>query len=203
LKEDGVARALFKPRAAGHRAFQGRHPLRRASFFLGGVAFLYLVTSAVLAVAGAVPTAPVLSGLDVDNYYVWQLIFVLPLVFAVWILASGTLLALGKKGCRRSELLAEAAWGWGGPLIVAWIPFLVQAAFMALGMGQEEWVGILSEPGIWQTVYFGFFVVAAIAAVRGFILAARIVHKRSWPAAILTGTGAAAVAIGAYVALIR
>ena len=39
--------------------------------------------------AGSVPTAPVIAGMGVDNYYAWQIFFILPLVFAVWVLASG------------------------------------------------------------------------------------------------------------------
>jgi hypothetical protein len=181
-----------------------RHPLRRAALFVAGVGVLYLVTSAVLAIAGAVPTAPVFFGLDVDNYYFWQMVFVLPLVMAVWVLASGVLLALGKKEHgRRTAVLAEAAWAWGRPLLVAWIPSAVEAAFMALGMGQEEWVGILSRPGIWQTTYLIFYAGAACLAVRDFVLAARLVRKKSWLSAILVGVAAAAVAIGATIAFIR
>jgi len=198
-----MASALFRPGKTKHGFLKGRRPLRRAALFVGGVGILYLATSAVLAVTGAVPTAPVFFGLDVDNYYFWQMVFVLPLVMAVWILASGVLLALGKKERGRTAVLAEAAWAWCGPLLVAWIPSAVEAAFMAFGMGQEEWVGILSRPGIWQTTYLVFYAGAACLAVRDFVLAARLVRKKSWLSAILVGVAAAAVAIGAYVAFIR
>jgi hypothetical protein len=198
-----MASALFRPGKSKHGFFKGRHPLRRAAFFVAGVGVLYAGTSAVLGITGAVPMAPAFFGLDVDNYYFWQMIFVLPLVMAVWILASGVLLALGKKENSRPAVMVEAAWAWGGPLLVAWIPSAVEAVFMALGMGQEEWVSILSRPGFWQTFYQGFFIFAGVYGVWDFVLAARLVHKKSWPAAILTGTAAAAVAIGAYVALIR
>ncbi len=198
-----MASALFRPGKTKHGFLNGRHPLRRAGLFVAGVGVLYAATSAVLAIAGAVPTAPAFFGLDVDNYYFWQMVFALPLVMAVWILASGVLLALGKKEDNRPAVMVEAAWAWSGPLLVAWIPSAVEAVFMALGMGQEEWVGILSRPGFWQTLYQGFFIFAGVYGVRDFVLAARLVHKKSWPAAILTGTAAAAVALGAYVALIR
>ena len=198
-----MAVALFKPRKPDHGIARGRHPLRRPAVFLAGVGGLYIVTSILLAMAGAVPTAPVLSGMSTVNYYVWQALFILPLVFSVWVLASGVLLALGKKGCRRSAVLGETAWAWSGPLFVAWVPAFVQSVFMVLGMGQEEWVGILSEPGPWQTVYIAFFAAATVLAVRDFILAARTVHKKSWPAAVLTGVAAAAVAVGAFVLFVR
>ncbi len=188
---------------ARHRFLKGRHPLGRAAIFLSGVGSLYIVSSAVLALAGAVPTAPVVAGADVDNYYFWQMIFIVPLVLAVWVLAAGVLLVFARKGSGRSAVLAEAAWAWGVPLLFAWVPSAVQAIFMALGMGQEEWVGILSEPGVWQSIYLGFFLVAAVYGVRDFVQAARLVHKKSWPAAVLTGGAASVVAIAAYVAFVR
>ncbi len=149
------------------------------------------------------PTAPVFFGLDVDNYYFWQMIFILPLVFAVWVLASAILMAFAKKGLDRRAVLVDAAMTWAVALLFAWVPSAVQAAFMALGMGQEEWVGILSEPGVWQTIYLGFFLVAVVYGIRDFVRAARLVHKKSWTAAVLTGMAASVVAGGAYIAFIR
>ena len=141
--------------------------------------------------------------MDVDNYYAWQIVFILPLVFAVWVLTSGVLLALGTKGCHRSDVLVRASRAWGPPLLLAWVPLVVEAAFAALGMGQAEWVGILSEPGVWQTLYLVLFAAAAAWCVWWFIRAARTIHKKSWPVAILTGMAASAVAIGAYLLFVR
>jgi len=36
-----------------------------------------------------------------------------------------------------------------------------------------------------------------------FVQAARSIHKRSWPTAVLTGLAASAVAIGTYVLFVR
>jgi hypothetical protein len=185
------------------KTFKRRHPMRSAALFLGLVGAAYAVTAAVLAVAGAVPTAPVVAGLDVDNYYAFQILFVLPLIYAVWILTSGVLLALGTRGSHRSHVLVAASRAWGGPLLLAWAPSAVQAGFAALGMGQAEWVGILSELGLWQTLYIGIYAAAAAWAVARFVLAARSIHKKSWRAAILTGLAAAAVAIGIFVLFVR
>ena len=185
------------------KTFKRRHPMRSAALFLGLAGAAYAVTAAVLAVAGAVPTAPVVAGLDVDNYYAFQILFVLPLIYAVWILTSGVLLALGTRGCHRSHVLVAASRAWGGPLLLAWAPSAVQAGFAALGMGQAEWVGILSDPGFWQTLYIGIYAAAAAWAVARFVLAARSIHKKSWRAAILTGLAAAAVAIGIFVLFVR
>jgi hypothetical protein len=185
------------------KTFKRRHPMRSAALFLGLAGAAYAVTAAVLAVAGAVPTAPVVAGLDVDNYYAVQILFVLPLIYAVWVLTSGVLLALGTRGGHRSHVLVAASRAWGWPLLLAWVPSAVQAGFTALGMDQAEWVGILSDPGFWQTLYIGIYAAAAAWAVARFVLAARSIHKKSWRAAILTGLAAAAVAIGIFVLFVR
>ncbi|HSA97146.1 MAG TPA: hypothetical protein VLJ16_13915, partial [Acidobacteriota bacterium] len=177
--------------------------MRRAALFLGLGALAYAVSSLVLALAGYVPIAPVISGLDVDNYYAWQIVFILPLVPAVWVLSSGVLLALGTRGCHRSDVLDKASRAWGGPLLLAWVPSAVEAFFAALGMGQTEWVDILSRPGFWQAAYLGFYAAAAAWAVVGFVRTARSIHKKSWPAAILTGLAATVVAAGIFALFVR
>ena len=198
-----MKRSVSKRMKAGYRTFKKRHPMRRAALFLGLAGLAYALASAVLAVAGSVPTAPVIAGMDVDNYYAWQIFFILPLVFAVWVLASGVLLALGTKGCHRSDILVKASRAWGGPLLLAWFPLAVEAAFAVLGMEQAEWVDMLSAPGLWQTLYLGVYAAAALWAVSRFVLAARTIHKKSWPSAILTGLAASAVAIGNFMLFVR
>lgn len=193
----------FSAMKARHGAFRRRHPLRREALFLGLVGLAYAAASAVLALAGHVPAAPVIAGLDVDNYYTWQTVFILPLLFAVWILSSGVLLALGTRGCHHSDVLVQASRAWGWPLLLAWGPAAVEAAFAALGMGQAEWVDILSPPGPWQTLYLAFYAAAAVWAVVKFVRAARTIHKRSWAAAVSTGIAASIVAIGVFVLFIR
>jgi hypothetical protein len=185
------------------RTFRKRHPMRQAALALGLAALAYALTSFVLGLAGAVPVAPVVAGIGVDNYYFYQILFILPLVLAVWVLSSGVLLALGTKGCHRSDVLVKASRAWGGPLLLAWAPSAVEALFAALGMGQQEWVDILSKPGFWQTLYLGVYAAAAVWAALKFVRAARSIHKKSWPTAVLTGLAAAAVAIGMYALFVR
>lgn len=185
------------------RAFRKRHPMRRAALSLGLAAAAYALTSFVLALAGAVPLAPVVAGIDIDNYYFYQILFILPLVLAVWVLSSGVLLALGTKGCHRSDVLAKASRAWGRPLLLAWVPAAAEALFAALGMGQQEWVDILSKPGLWQTLYVSIYAAAGVWAVAGFVGVARSIHKKSWPTAVLTGIAAAAVALSLYVLFVR
>lgn len=195
--------SLFRALKARQRTFRKRHPMRRAALALGLAGLAYAASSLVLALAGSVPLAPVAAGLDVDNYYAYQIVFILPLVFAVWVLSSGVLLALGTKGGHRSDVLAKASQAWAGPLLLAWVPTAVEALFAALGMGQAEWVDILSRPGIWQTLYLAVYAAAAAWAVSSFVRAARSIHRRSWPTAIMTGLAAAAVALGIYALFVR
>ena len=198
-----MAGGLWTKMKARAKAFRKRHPMRSAVISLGLVALAYALSSAVLALAGNVPTAPVVAGIDTDNYYVWQMVFILPLVLAGWVLASGVLLALGTKGCHRSDVLARAAKAWGGALLLAWLPSAVEAGFAGLGMGQAEWVDILSRPGSWQTLYLAVYAAAGLAAVWRFVRTARSVHKKSWPAAAATGLAASVVAIGIFVLFVR
>jgi hypothetical protein len=74
---------------------------------------------------------------------------------------------------------------------------------MAFGMGQSEWVGLLSNPGPWQTAYLVLYAVAAALALRNFMLTARILKKKPGAGAILAGIAAAAVAIGVFIAFVR
>jgi hypothetical protein len=203
VSEGRVTNVPAKTMKSRLTAYRKRHPLRSAAFFLGLAALAYVLTSAVLALTGDIPTAPVLSGIGPDNYYAWQILFILPLVLAVWVLASGVLLALGTKGCHRSDVLVRSSRAWGGPLLLAWVPSAVRAGFAAVGMGQAEWVDILSEPGPWQTIYLAFYAAAGIWAVSRFVGVARTIHKKSRPAAVATGLAAAVVAIGLYVLFVR
>ncbi|MCX6571068.1 MAG: hypothetical protein NT006_06580 [Candidatus Aminicenantes bacterium] len=198
--------AIFKPGQTMRGLLKMQRPARRAILAVGGVGFLYIVTSAILAVTGAVPTAPVIFGMGPDNYYFWQMIFVLPMILAAWLASAGVIHALGRRdkgGTDFGGTAALAGVALGSPLFLAWIPSAVEAAFMAFGMGQGEWVGILSQPGIWQTTYLVFYAGAAALAIRNFILAARLLRKKSGLGVVMAGLAAAAVAIGAYAIFIR
>ena len=201
-----LASAILKPGKTMRGLIKMQHPARRALLAVGGVGFLYILTSAVLAVAGAVPTAPVFFGMDVDNYYFWQMIFVLPVILAAWFVSTAVIRILDRREKDRPGFVGTAALAGvalSSALFLAWIPSAVEAAFMAFGMGQGEWVGILSKPGPWQTAYLAVYAAAAALVFRNFILAARILRKRSWLAALLAGIFAAAVVITGFVVFVR
>jgi hypothetical protein len=128
------------------------------------------------------------------------------LIIAVWILTSGLIRADGKSGQAGGTpgaSLALASVALSSPLLLAWMPSAVEAVFMVLGMGQGEWVGLLSKPGPWQTAYLVIYAVAAALALRNFILAARLLRKKPGRSAVLAGVAAAIVATCTYLVLIR
>ncbi len=153
-------------------------PVRAAGVAVGFVGLLYALTSAVMALAGAVPLATALLPIPPENYYFWQTLFVLPWTALAGALAYGALrLAAGgrkeKDGPAAVRTAAAAGAALAGSLFVAWVPAALTALFLALGMGQQELVDILSEPGGAQVVYLGLYALAAAAAVVLFVLAAR------------------------------
>ena len=89
--------AIFKPGKPMRGLLKMQHPERRALLAVGGVGVLYLITSAILGFAGAAPTAPVFFGMDVDNYYFWQMIFVLPMILATWLVSAVVIRVLERR----------------------------------------------------------------------------------------------------------
>jgi hypothetical protein len=141
-----------------------------------------------------------------DNYYFWQMIFVLPVILAVWLVAAGVIRVLERRekdGPGFGGTAALAGIALSSTLFLAWIPSAVEAGFMAFGMGQGEWVGLFSNPGPWQTAFFVFYAVAAALSLRNFMLAARLLRKKSGLGVVPAGLAATALAIGAFVAFIR
>ena len=198
--------AIFKPGKTMHGLLKMQHPARRASLAVGGVGFLYIITSAILAVTGASPMAPVFFRMDVDNYYFWQMIFVLPMILAAWLVTAGVTRLLDRRekdGPGFGGTAALAGIALSSALFLAWVPSAAEAAFMAFGMGQGEWVGLLSNPGPWQTAYLVFYAVAAALVLRNLMLAARLLRKRPGLSALMAGLVAATVPIGAFIAFIR
>jgi hypothetical protein len=171
----------------------------------GAAGVLYLLTSLGLAAAGAYPLAPVFFRLPEDNYYFWQMIFILPGFLLGWLLASGLISLFGKKGHRMSF---EKAAGLSGPALalpvcLVWVPQAVQTVLMLLGMSQDEYVEILSSPGLWQVLYLGFQIIAAAWGVFLFALAARHSQSIGRGRAGIIGFVVTMVLAGGYVLLIR
>jgi hypothetical protein len=147
---------IFLPRRAFGRLMADSRPMRRGVQAVLLAGSLYVLTTAVLAVTGAVPMAPVFLPLRLENYHFWQMLFILPLLILIWIFASVLVHVLGKgsrKGGSLRRTLAVFGFSLAGPVILLWVPQMAIAVFYGLGMGQQEMVDILSEPGPGQTLF--------------------------------------------------
>ncbi|HVP91807.1 MAG TPA: hypothetical protein VMS75_11395 [Terriglobales bacterium] len=183
-------------------------PGRAAAVAVGFVGLLYALTSAVMALAGAVPLTTVNLPIPPENYYFWQTLFILPWTALAGAATYGVLrLASGKekRGPAAVRTAAAAGVALAASLFVAWVPAALAALFLALGMGQQELVDILSEPGGAQLIYVGLYVLAAAAAVVLFVLAARQgkAKKTAGLQATLAGVLAAAVLAVLFVVCVR
>jgi len=174
-----AAGAAFFPLRAMRRFLEEPLPLMTAARAVGFVAVLYALTSLVLALAGAVPMAPVLIGIRPENYYFWQVFFAVPCVVMAWALAAGVIHLFEKRG--------EASWPFlkvaplagiavAAALFVAWIPMAFATFFMLIGMSQRELVDLLSQPGAWQVFDFVLYVTAGAAGAVLLSLAAAHGH---------------------------
>jgi len=169
-------------------------------------AVLYAAVSFLLAVSGAVPLADRVIPLGADNYYFWQMIFSIPFVLFVW-LGAGLVIRLAAGG-KRGEAGIRAAVSASGPaaavaLGTALIPSAVEAVFMILGMEQAEFAGIMSEKGIWQTVYIGTYVLAACLALVSYYASSRKALKARPARALAAAILATAFTAGAFIVCIR
>jgi hypothetical protein len=162
-----VAGTAYAPLKSMQRLLGEPRPLLASARAVGFVGLLYALTSIVLALLGAVPLAPVFIGLRPENYYVWQMIFVIPCILLAWGLATAVVLGPRKRGRDRADVektLALIGVALAGSLFVAWVPTAFEALFMVIGMGQMEWVELLSRPGAWQVLYTGLYILAGMAA---------------------------------------
>jgi hypothetical protein len=183
-------------------------PARAAAVAAGFVGLLYVLTSAVMALTGAVPLATAFLPIAPENYYFWQALFILPWMALAGVLAYAGLRLVagkGKAGPATVRTAAAAGVALASSLFVAWVPGALVALFLALGMGQQELVDILSEPGGAQVVYLGLYLLAAAAGVVLFVLAARLgkANKRARLKATMAGVLAAALVAGAFVLCVR
>ena len=205
LVRDVLGTALV-PARTFRRWLEKPKPLGRALWTVAGTGVLYALTSLGLAVSGAVPLVPPFFRLPDGNYYFWQMIFVGPGFLLTWIAASGLLRLFGPgKGPRK--LLREAASLAGPslavPLLAAWLPQAVQAVLMVLGMNQEEFVEIVSEPGIWQVLHVGSYAIACVWAILLFTRAARLSQSAGRWKSIIAGVLTAAMTGISFVLFLR
>ncbi len=195
---------VFFPDQTLRKRREYARPAARGMAAVVSIGGLYALSSLALAVSGAVPLAPVPFGIPGENYYFWQMILFIPGVLLAWLMAGGLVRLFGRGGegaFREAAALSGPA--LAAPLVFCWIPQAVQAVLMILGMGQEEFVGIVSVPGIWQTLYIGFHVAGLALAVVLFAVASRVSQPMSRLMAGLRGCFAAAVLATVHVLFVR
>jgi hypothetical protein len=192
---------ILLPRRAFGRLMADPRPMRwgvQAVLLAGS---LHVLTSMVLAVTGAVPMAPVFLPVRLENYHFWQMLFILPFLILIWLFVSVLVHVLGRgnrKGGSLKRTLAVFGFSLAGPIILLWVPQTAIAVFYGLGMGQQEMVDILSEPGPGQALFFAIHGLALLW-VYGLCYVAAAVSQRinCWKGlalGILSGTLIAAAA---------
>lgn len=197
---------IFLPRRAFGRLMADPRPARRGFQAMLLAGFLYILTTAALAVTGAVPMAPIFLHVRVENYHFWQMLFILPLFVLIWLFASVLVHVLGRgsrKGGSLRRTLAVFGFSLAVPVILLWVPQMAIAVFYGLGMGQQEMVDILSEPGRAQTFFLAAHVVALLWAYGLCSVAASVSQKIPWWKGLLLGILAGSIFAAAAVGFLR
>lgn len=199
-----VLLSLLAPGRAFRKLTGLKRPLRRALLLVVVCGLAYALTSLLLGAAGAIPMAGVFLPVEVENYYFWQMIFALPAVLFTWAGAS-LVLRLADRPERTSfrETLSQAGLAVAAPLFLAWIPSAVEAVLMTLGMGQEEYVGIISPPGVWQSLYISVYCLAVLYLLVLMTTAAWKGGKSARARRLSAGLAAAFFAAAVFILLIR
>jgi hypothetical protein len=197
---------IFLPRRAFGRLMADPRPARRGFQAVLLAGFLWLLTTAAVAVTGGVPMAPIFLSVRAENYHFWQMLFILPLFVLIWVFASVLVHLLGRgtrKGGSLRRTLAIFGFSLAGPIILLWAPQTTIAVFYGLGMGQQEMVDILSGPGRAQTLYLAAHGLALLWAYGLYSVAASVSQKIKWWKGLLLGVLAGSIFAAAMVGFLR
>ncbi len=197
---------IFVPRRAFRRLMDDARPFGRGFRTLALTGVLCSITAMALAAAGAVPMAPIFLPLRTENYYFWQALFTLPILFTAWIVTSLAVHILGggrKRGGSLKRTLGVFGFAQAAPLLLVWAVQAVIAVFYGLGMGQQEMVDILSDPSTAQTVFLAIFGAALAWSFLLACLAASVSQKVKWLYALCLGLLAEILFVGPVVFLLR
>jgi len=197
---------IFRPNYAFAALQADRRRLAKGVKAILVPGILFTITAGLLAVGGAIVTAPPILPLSGENYYVFQVFFTLPVFLAGWLLAGSIARVFGRwrhaKGTYRGTL-AALGFAFGIPALAAWVPQTVFAVLTLLGMSQEEFMDLTAQPGLQRTLAFG---VQGLVVVWTVFLSAAAVHaslKLRWLKAMPVGLLAAAVYLAALLVFIR
>ena len=126
--------------------------------------------------------APIILPVRAENYHFWQMFFIFPLFVLIWVFVAVLFHVLGRasrKGGSLKRTLAVFGFSLAGPATLLWAPQTVIAVFYGLGMGQQEMVDILSEPGWAQILYLAVHWLAFALGLRPLLCGGVCVPRRS------------------------
>ena len=198
--------ATVRPGTTFPRLRDDPRPLRKTVWTVVLAGGLYALTAAGFGLAGSVPMAPVFIPIAPENYHFWEMAFVLPLFVSGWLIVSiaARLIGwiLGGKGTFRATA-ASLALAWSIPLLFVWLFETAIAVLMLLGMGQKEFVDLVSAPGTWQTVFLGYLGAGALWLWRLNLRAMASALRLRWWKALLAGTLTTSLFLGLLIVFVR
>ena len=166
-----------------------RMALAFGSVLLMGV--LYTLTAAGNAAAGAQPLMPPLVAIPSESYYSWEILFMIPVYIAGWILAAGIAQALGKLfggSGDFEETLSVFGFALNIPWYITWMADSVVALLYLSGsMTQAEWKTLVEKPGLWQIVTYSYPLLSLVWLFVLVATAISVVHGlRRWQTLLTT-----------------
>ncbi len=175
---------FYKPRSTCTRLLSDPRQLSLGfrSVLLMGI--LYALTTLGYVIAGASPLMPSMIGIPARSYYLWELLFLVPVFFLGWLLASGLAQALNKlfKGSGTFQAhLAVLGFALNIPWYITWLVDTVIALLYLLHMlTQEKWAAMIARAGMWRAFNYSYPLVALIWLFFLVALALRAVQRLKW-----------------------
>jgi hypothetical protein len=196
-------RSFVRPRRTFERLQTEPKPFAKGLRVMILIGFIYTLTAAALAAAGALLPAPAFLPLASPNYYFYEIFFAAPTFLVAWILSAGGAslfsLAVGGKGSFKGTASAFA-YAFSLPAFLMWLPQAVFAGFLLLGMSQEEFMSYTAAPGPWRTGAWIYQGLALLLLMSRSAKAAGVGRKLKPVAALIVGLVAAGL-FGAVVGL--
>jgi hypothetical protein len=181
---------IFIPRRAFNRLLSEPAKVAKATKSILFIGILYALTAAALVFSGALLMVPAWLKLSSENYYFWEIFFVIPVFVLDWILAAGLVLWLSRGGKKKGsgtfeDTLSILGFAMAIPLFIAWIPQAAGAILLLLGMVQQEFVDLVSGPGFWQGAALIYIIVVLLWLFILSSIAVSVSQKLRWWKAIL------------------
>jgi hypothetical protein len=161
------------------------------------ISALYTLTVIGLAIVKAEIMAPAWIPIPADEYYFWEIFFVMPVVLLGWILAAGVAHWLSSPfgGSGNFEgTLAVLAFAVAVPTFVTWVPETAGTILILAGaMTHGDWVEATSHPGFWQVFGLAYQLVAVAWYVFLFPIAIAQAQRLRWRQSVAVGIPTLAV----------